>query len=251
MKDHINNKLDNYLLGNLSKQEKESFDHELKNNPEMTLQLQERKLILKGLEAAGDADLKKRLKSIHAEYIDGGEISSRKIGPIKTLLKLAAAVLFGFLAFYFYSKSQLNSGASPELLYAKYNQTYDFSSGLHSDQKAFDFSSAVKLYKEGKHDQAVQMLTPLVEKNSENLEYRFALALNTLSTANAAKGKILLQEIIAKDDPLFKDQAVWYLSLQNLKEGNTSKTKELLMLLSKDKNADHHHRAAELLKELH
>lgn len=249
MKDHLN-KIDDYILGRLSSVERDKMDLELKNNPEMTLQLNERKLILEGIEANGEADLKNQLKSIHQEFLKEDEHSKPKPPKsIKKILLLLAAIVCASLAYYFYNKETKANIQSPELLYAKYYKAYDFSSGSRSSTQDLKFSEAVKYYNKNNFKEAVNLLEPIVQSDPQNSEYAFALALNTLYF-DQETGKNLLERIIINDDPLFKDQAIWYLGLEELKQKNINKAKEYFQLLAADSNADNHLESKMILEKL-
>jgi len=249
MKDHTE-KIDNYILGRLSPKEEEGFAQELKSNPDMTILYKQRLLLLEGIEAQGDIELKKRLKDIHKKFEGEDQAIEKSGGPGRSIFLLLAAATLAALAYFFYSQDLKPVKMEDEKIYASSYEPYEFSSGTRSDEADKSFGNAVAQYNNKEYDAASNSFEKLLTLDSQNLEYKFGYALSKLLGSTPEEGKDLMQLIISKNDPVFKDQAIWFLGLAELKSGNREKAKQLFMTLSKDSQADHHKDAIDALNKM-
>jgi len=137
-----------------------------------------------------------------------------------------------------------------EKIYASSYEPYEFSSGTRSDEADKSFGNAVAQYNNKEYDAASNSFEKLLSQEPQNLEYKFGYALSKLLGSTPNEGKDLMQLIISKNDPVFKDQAIWYLGLGELKNKNVIEAKNLFKILANDNQADHHDDSKKILKLL-
>ena len=246
----MNEMMDQFLLNRLSSNEKEDFQHQMDANPDWPAELEERRDLLKGIEAFGQGELKKELQAIQEEVIGNRTAHSAKSRslPIRRLLAAAAAIAVLVFAINWIVQPKQ---AAPEQLAADFFEPYDIPIGIRgndgTDQRPLFF---LKSYKSGDYQAAMGLLTELLDENPDSNIWLLAAGncQFELGQTNAALG--YFNKVIENDPPFYLQQAIWYKSLALLKNGQTPEAIQQLQQLGSNPQADKHYEAVELLKAL-
>jgi len=235
--------IEKYALNKLSPQEKEQLDELIVQRPEIKKELMIRKDIAKSMEHLGKEDLRKMLNKIHHEEID----HPKRKNFLKWLIPL---ILFAGLVLFFLL-GQLNKqspSSSASELYASYYEPYKASSQTRGETIEQILSSFYSSYEEKNYAQALNTIKPvLINQKNDVLLLAGISAMETNDSILALK---LFNQILESNDYYYSDHANWYKALMLIKENKTDSAKATLQLLVKDKNADHHKEAKNLLGKL-
>ena len=242
-----NNKIEKYLMGQLSKTERAAFLQELQENEELRKAFAIEQRLHQGIKVEGRKELKATLNEIHNRLdpaIDPPSVPKSKRKILWPLL-VAASLLLIFSLFWL-----LNQTPSPDDLFAQNYQAYELSLALRDGAPTTDLVAANELYRSGKYLEAIPFFQNLTASDTKKYLWRMGLAISYLETEQLEKAATELSVIYTANDPLLKDQAAWYLAMLALKKNDLSLTKSYLTPLADNAKADHHREAAALLKKI-
>ena len=155
MAEFTENQIDDYLLGRLDKKTKTDMENTIRNNPTLAKTVNNRRTVLKLVDAFGDIEMMDEIKSVHQKEMarKGKIIPFRRWG-----LAIAAAIT---LAIGFFCWNWLASTPTLQELYADNYAPYPVSSGardntdinkiLVSAETAYkdaDYKTALPLFQE-------------------------------------------------------------------------------------------------------
>jgi len=234
--------LEKYMLGELSKEERQEFDTLLENDPEFKEEFEFQTDVKRAVTAEEDEDFMKMLSDFDAEAID--EKPRTKTFPTKWLVAASIALLAAFT--YFFTS---NHSISTQELYAQNFEPYrNVVHPIVRGEEGADLKSkAFSAYQTGDYEKALTLLTELsaTDKEPYNLFYRA----NALIQLNRAEKAIpLLQEHIGLKDEL-SEKSTWYLAMAYLQLDDKENAKKMLKLVVKE-GAYKVEEAQQLLEEL-
>ena len=234
---------ENYLLGELSKEEIVAFETRLETDSKFKESFNTYKELTSFLEhkfenEAASTAFQTNLKNISIAYFDKQEspVKSIKFKPwlyatAASVVLLISIVLFNNLSTPVYSD------------YAKYDSISLTVRGeqdalLHTAENAFNAKDFAKA------EEAFKSLMVLDKDNVELQFYRGVanVELNKFETAE----KLLLS--LSKGQSVYKNKAKWYLALSNLKQEEYDECIEILKTIPED--ADEYKQAQKLIKKL-
>lgn len=253
-KELINQRIDNYLLGNMTETETNEFISELDQNESLVKDYKIRKAQKEAIEAYGRNTLKAELKVIHKklEIEDSGQNSKRKL--YRWVFK--AALLVGLTALgYNLWNNNTPENVEPAQLFADNYVPYKASSSrdIKSTKDSIDIKMLLsyKLYKEKQYAEATPVFESLINDHASGLtELNIMLGVSYMESGEIKKSQKQFLDIIEKDDINFKDEATWQLAFSYLKEKNIIKSKESFKILATDEDSDFHEKAKILLEYL-
>ena len=230
---------ENYFSNEMSQEEKLEFENQLQNDIELREKFELYKETTQFLATKFDletAAFKENLKSISKENFTEKEAKKSKFIAFKPFYYAVAASVVLALGTWFMMQG------TPE--YGDYNQHENAffversvgDTNLNEAQKAFndkDYKKTVLAFEK------VQNLT------NPELQYFYAIAL--IETNDFTKAEILLNTI-KSGNSVYKEKAIWYLALSNLKQNNFDECKMYLNQLSPD--AEDYQKAQKLLKKI-
>lgn len=230
---------ENYFSNEMSQEEKLEFENQLQNDIELREKFELYKETTQFLATKFDSEtaaFKENLKSISKENFTEKEAKKSKVIAFKPFYYAVAASVVLALGTWFMMQG------TPE--YSDFNQHENAffversvgDTNLNEAQKAFndkDYKKTVLAFEK------VQNLT------NPELQYFYAIAL--IETNDFTKAEILLNTI-KSGSSVYKEKAVWYLALSNLKQNKLGECKMYLNQLSPD--AEDYEKAQKLLKDL-
>jgi len=243
--------IDRYLLGKFNEEEEKNFQQNLEDDTELAKDVKKRQSIISGLEALGNEKMAERIKSVRQKMKED-EIKSnpdvkKNNGRIVRMLLAAAAIS----ALFFFSWQFLsNHNNNPEQLFAQSYQPYATSIVTRDVNSAENLVQADAFYKARNYQAAIPLLNTALTNQPSNSNLELAIGNAYLSSDQIDQAIIHFQNIIQRKDPLYVDQARWYLALSYLKNNQKEESKNLLNILVADSGADFHQEAESLLKKL-
>lgn len=240
------NLIDQYLLNNLSREERIAFELQLTKDKGLANEFNLQKNVLSDIEGLGRIDLKNKLQRMHSELNFDTQKHPTKVRNM--IFRIAAAAVFiGVLAA---SWMWIQTDYSSDDLYAQHFSPYEISVAQRSEGST-NLMQIQNLYDNGDYNAAI----PLFEKviNSSDpipSQMQLGLGISLLETNNCPKAIEQFQNILLKNDFNYEDEAAWYLSLAYLRSNKLDKAIEHLSTLASDAQRDHHLEAKKLLSKV-
>ncbi len=240
-------KIDDFIMGLLNKEDDKLFRKRLQNEPALAEQVTLRREMISGLEAFGRKDLKEELKGIHQEVVGRKEpIAKRR--SLFPYIAAAASVLILLVALSWLMNR--NTVQTTQDLYASHFEPYDIS-GVKRDGNEEAIIIMKQLYTDGKYSEVLPLLEAELEKPEAKFsELSMAIGISNLEQGQPEKAIKSFEKITLRGDSTFANEVSWYTALAYLKLEDVEKAIALLDPLAKDTGADHHEEAKELLKKL-
>lgn len=217
MTDHQGH-IEQYLKGELSREEVTIFEEKLEQDAVLKEQVDQYRQLLKGLEIGFNKELKALLLDEESKIID---IPSHRTSRIKTLYPLigmAAAVAFIIVAYFSIRKDPL----SPEALYAQYYEVYPNVEAPVSRSENVD-ENPYAYYERGDYITALKLFTDLRTSDPENSALLFYSGICQLELGQPGKSIELFDQVINLESAKYLRPAIWYQSLAYLHMGNIEK----------------------------
>jgi len=237
--------LDKYCFNEISDLELEQLQSFYANKFEFETETKLRMDIYKGIEGAGDIQIKKMLDKIHVNVVEKRNEKYKKKWLLGTLLFLLVALL----AFFAWSSFNKNVTAlTPMAMFDKNYETYQNSVETRSNNQVSVVTKFNTAYNEGEFEMALALIQPTLD--NADAEIKLMAAISAIETQDLNSGKQILTEIINSNNQYYTDHALWYRALIFLKENNSPQAVQDLKNLTQDKRADHFDEAEQLLKLL-
>ena len=242
---------DKYAMGTLTEAEHASIQVEMIQNPDLENELNLHTNMVKGVEYAGEIELKEMLDKIHYQQTDSKSGLSKENQNNKSnhiLFVIAGLITLAALIGYFFLGSTTNEPVSPTKIYADFYTPYQPSlqgRGVKLDEAITSFHTA---YQDKKYSEAVNIIKPFLDESKNDIKLTAAIAANEANDIVLAEK--LLEEIIESDDFYFTDHATWYKALIQLKTNNLDVIEKILTPLIANPKADHHTEAKELIAKI-
>lgn len=234
-----------YLLNQLSIDEKARFEQKMNSDPVLKKEVDITKLAVEASDELGKSKLKSSLQNMHAELYN----QPKKRKTNKTLFILLLLFLIGAITWWGLQKNDTSIPVQDSSeLFAQYYKPIDFSNSLRSD-KENPLSEIKQLYDQKKYNKVIEAADEIL--NNQELQASNLLMLKAISyielnkTKNAIRS---LEKIINNNDFNYIDQANWYLGMIYLKNADEEKGLTYLEQLAKNPNADHHLEALQIIK---
>ncbi len=236
-----------YLSGELSKEDKFTFENRLGKDSEFKkafITYMELNSFLEhkiGNETKTDA-FKENLEKIAGEYFNKTQASpvlKQKSKLFKfTQYAIAASILLlvGVFAF--------NQFSSPA--YSDFNSHDPFEVTVRGENIGL-LIKTTKAFNNKDYDKASIYLEKLLNENPENKEYQLYYAITNIELDRFEKADAILKEL-SQGNSAYKNKATWYLALSKFKQKDNEASMDLLKQLPE--TADDYKQAQKLLKKL-
>ena len=241
-----------YLQGGLSQEELARFEEKIAKDPDLAGEVRDYENLERGLKAAGLDEFKTEVTAWETAYLNEAANVARpgsqgKVIAFKKYIRVAAAVaLLLATGIYFYTSREVSS----EILYTQYYQQYPDMFTKRGDSvtggiKEKHLLAGIDAYNSKNFEVAVTHLQNYLEAAPERKGIALYLAISQmeLNQFDRAAGNFKL----AREDPAFRQQALWYEALLNLKAGKVGKSQAVLKEILNDK---HHYRKSQAEKLL-
>lgn len=239
MNEEAYSSFESYLNNEMSAEERLDFESRLQQDSQFkeSFELyQETSAFLEHKFAAETQDFKKNLASVSKDYFSEEE-EETKVVSFKPWYYAAAASVVILLGTWIFMK-----GPTPE--YGDYDQ-HENAAFVERSDASQDLKNAQDFFNKKEYGKAVASFEKIQKLDHPEYQYFYAIAL--IETDNYVKAELLLNEI-QRGNSIYKNKAVWYSALSELKQKNLEECKSLLRQIPKD--SEDYDKAQELLKEL-
>ncbi len=244
MNQEIFEKIEAYLQGRMSVEEKEQFQQQLNQDPGLQKIMEEQLALTNAIETEG---LKNKLNSIYDHQFGthkqkGNVIFLKRFRPILAAASVALLVLAAWLIF-------RNTEQPNEQLFSQY---YERPAGLPTTlgiQTNEAFSEGMIEYKLGNFSEAQQFWLPLLAQFPENDTLQFYLGINYLELSQLDSADNYLNKVAEKEESKLRMNAKWYSSLVQLRQEKKDEAFSTLSEIALDTNP-FQAQASALLEEL-
>ena len=202
MEDLENNgqRIDEYLLGHLDQQQQNDFEEDLKSVPNLQDILDERNMLIEGVEAFNRQELRNQLKNIHQKHFD--TTSNRPTATRRRLFvriaAAAAAVLLLFTTFLRIYDAPANTAD----LYSENLQAYDLSLTIR-DQIDEQQVRLEMLYSKGEYQAAIPLFEELLTNSKDKSKLRLGAGIAHLELNQTKEALVYFNTIIESNDFLY------------------------------------------------
>jgi TolA-binding protein len=261
-----------YLNGTMDVNERESFETEMRQNPSLQKDVEMERLLLGGLEHAGETELRQKIGTVQDQLAAEGffragaaETSPRlsvthlsKTYQMKRIIAIAASFAILAAAVWFFTRPA--NTPDPGALFSKYYQPKEeiqraqeiipkLESGLAGIPTDGDtLRDALQFYADGNLEEAEKLLKIYLESSPEDLLAAYFLGATFMSQGYYAKAIEIFLPLSRGESPL-KNDALWNLGLCYLKtENGMDDARVSFEKLSAD-NAYPNHRGAKAVLE--
>ncbi|KJD31783.1 hypothetical protein PK35_13620 [Tamlana nanhaiensis] len=233
-----------YLANELSEVEQEAFENQLKNDADFNEAFQTYKSLNQFLDYKfnnedASAAFKTNLEGISNTYFNKEEASAEKPKSFNFYKYAVAACVVALLGFFV-----LNQFSTPT--FSDFNN-YDTISLtvrgenddlLNTAETAFNTKDFVK---------AEEAFSALLKLDETNAEYKLYKAISNIELSHFETAEALLNEV-KNGNSVYKNKAIWYLGLSQLKQENFKACIAILKTIPED--AEDYKRAQKLIKKL-
>lgn len=245
--------IDQYLNKQLRGKALTAFESKMEADPVFRKEIETQAFIHRGANKFGEDEMRAKLKKIRAEVLkkDSGKAKD-KVVPLgskkkktRTILRwsMAATIALALGAAVYLVATSRNISATE--LYASYYEPYAEEINVRNGDATTLANQASQLYKEGKYDAALPEFMKVLEAEPANAEVQLAIGISQLELNRFEKAT---QTFSAVTNPLYKDQAQWYLAMTFLKQSDLGSAKTVLGAI--EKGDFKYDQAQEILKRL-
>lgn len=239
-------KIDAYLLNDLSQKERAIFEMAMQHNKALKEEVLFRKEMLGGLNTYRNQVFKEKLKNVHQEVLEENK-HRQKVTRLIWLRTIAASVLL-LIGFFLISKS--NTNRKGEQLFAAYFSTHEMAFQTRNAGEEEKSPTIEELYNMKKFAQALPMMEYYLKYNLDNPQFLLGMGISYLKTNKLDQAEAIFSKPTLLTNPFFVDRATWYMALINLRRSDLQASRVLLQQLASNEDADLHEQAKELLKKL-
>lgn len=250
--------IDLYLNKQLKGQTLSDFESRLSVDAEFKKEVETQAFLNRGINRFGADEMRNKLKKIRAEVLASStptevesEAKTAKVLPLNERKKVrpflrwsiaASIVLAMGAAFYFFIN---NNTVAPDKLYAAYYKPYNETITSRGNDTNTLINQASQLYQGKDYEAALPLFMEALQIEPNNAEIQLALGICQLETNQSEKAN---QTFTSITNPLYKEQAQWYLAMNFLKQSDLESAKTTLSeIQSGDFN---YNKAQEILEAL-
>lgn len=241
MKDQDYILFENYLLGDLSKEDINTFESRLESDSGFKDSFNTYKELSSFLEhkfenEAASTAFKNNLKNISKTYFGRQEIPKKRFKPWQYAMAATIALLIGITVF--------NNLSTP--VYSDYSNYESISLTVRGEKDAL-LNTAENAFNTKDFAKAEEAFKSLMVIEKDNVELQFYRAVSNLELNKFEIAESLLTSL-SKGQSAYKNKAIWYLALSNLKQKEYDDCLEILKTIPED--ADDYNKAQKLIKKL-
>jgi len=245
MKDFNDLKIDEYVLGILTAEEKAAMEKVIATDNEIAEEIRTRLALMEHLEAIEDQKMMAQVREIHQ-----GEKAKRSktvAFPRSRIIAIAAGLILLLGAGWWAWSTQQE--IKPTDFYAANFEAYDLRFGSRDNEKDI-LQQAGGFYLDKNYKKAIPLFEQVLTEKPEEAKARFALAIAQMAEKDFKNAQLNLQFLIDNNDFLYANTAKWYLALSYLNENKIEAANQLLLEICADKQAGFSVKACNLNEKL-
>ncbi len=228
--------IETYLAGELQGEELNAFEEKLAVDSSLQDELNLHREVSETLKGEKVHHLRNVLKEVDQNWEGDAKKKSGKVFPFnfRRMISIAAAVAMLFVAYQWFS----NNNTSPQDLYAAHFEPYPMVLNQRSiDESTADndalYNNMISFYAKKQNKEALNAFEQLIEKQPDNISFLFYKANILLAENKTTEPIAIFQKIIAQGNPLFIEQARWYLAMAYLQSNKKELAKAELAKIEK------------------
>ena len=227
--------LEKYMNGKLNKDEVAKFKKIIINNEEMKKEYYLMKDVDNFLSNYDDENFENKLKNIIRE--ESRPTIIYKKPQLGTIIKFAASIilLVSIASFVYYFVIQDKSTR----MYNQFYQPYEYSAVTRTNDNTElnnEFKSALEEYNSRNYRQAIQYFEQVLKEDSQYFIASLLIAICHIEIEETSQARVILSEIVNKNNYLINETANWYLALCYVKENDFNNARLILEDLTSYKN---------------
>lgn len=240
MNEEVYISFESYLNNEMSPNDRLDFESRLQEDSQLKESFElykETTAFLENKFSAETMGFKNNLESISKDYFSEEQEEKTKVISIRPwyyAVVASVAILFGTWFFM--------QDPNPEYGDYSEHENASFVERSYSDKNLKD---AQDFFNQKEYAKAVTSFEKI--QNLENPEYKYFYAIALIETSNYRKAEKLLNDI-EHGTSIYKDKAIWYSALSELKQGNTMECQLILRQIAKD--SEDYDKAQKLLDDL-
>ncbi len=224
MKQDDQAKIDEYLFGQLSPEERSAFERRLATDSDLADALMLQKETLALVELEGDERLRAKVRKVHLEQKKQGR-------PwVWYLLGALLFLLFAWGIYHFFGQTPTTNS---EKLFAQHFQTYPLHLAERNTDEATDLLKAADYFQQNDFASAIPVLEQSLARDA-NPKTRLALGISLLGVQKIEEAQSHFRQLIESKDVLFYTSALWYNALAQLQQGDINACKNSLTKIAAD-----------------
>ncbi len=245
-------KIEKYLAGELSQEEKNSFDNLLKKDNELKELLVLHAEVNKSIRENDIHNFRSRLQEIYTKFTEKKTNTSfKEFSNIKITwpkVSVAAFILFAVIAGSLFLFEQKKIPTTE--LYSQYYSPYETDIDVRSvNQSQNSLTQAVLLYTKKDYNAAFELLGAQLNENMNDPAVRFYYGLTAIELNRYETAIYQLNELVNSNQQPFSINAKWYLGLCYLKLNEEDKAKSYFEDIANE-DGYYSQQAREILKKL-
>lgn len=230
---------DQYLQGEMTVEERNSFEKQLSEDPEFASEFETFKEVQLQLKNKFEFDEEREIFKENLSQISDQHFNSKPkvigLKPWYLAVAASAAILFGLFFFNYNQNPVFSDYSNPEQ--ATFTERSTADATLKEAETAYNkkrYNTAIPLFE-----------TVLQTKNTP--EIRFFYGVSLLEESHYKKAEAIFTEL-KTGTSVYKEKAIWYLALSKLKQKDYEACKEILQTISED--YENYDQVEELLNRL-
>ncbi len=222
--------IEKYLAEEMQGEELENFEAQLQTDVELKEELMLHRQLAETLKGEKVHELRSVLNEVDKDWKAPSKKDSAKIVKFnfRRILTIAAVLVLLIVGYQWFTNNNLSS----EELYTSNFEPYPMLLNQRSVEEntvnSITFNNAITFYNKNQFMEAEAAFDKLLQTQPDNISYQFYQANIFLASQNATDAIPIFQKIIAENNPLFGEQARWYLSLAYLQLGQKENARALL-----------------------
>lgn len=222
MEEKLQDLMQAYLDGTLQEPELSDFKLQLQNNSELEAEVAHLREIQTSMHALGAESLLEATQDWEREINEKKKNGNVRSLSIKRVLSIAAGVAAVTAIIFFLRKPDYTTTE----LFASYYEPYENLIISRGEGDDIILKRAMDAYDNHNYQRAVSLLQPYLEANPNERSAALYLGIAQMELSNYGEAESQLME--ALNDPLYQQQADWYLALLYLRMDDVSKLSKTL-----------------------
>lgn len=234
-----------YLKHELQGQELQAFEEYMNSDADFKKEVETQQFLYRGANKVGEDEMRAKLKNIRKAVLDGtqeetdGKVVSisqkKKINPVfRWSIAAAIIIALGAAMFWLFPQS-----STPQDLFASYYKPYSEEVSVRGVDNASLIGQASLWYQNGDYQKALNVFQKILRTEPENAEIQLVTGICQLELNMMADAIQIFRDV---KNPLYQDQAQWYLAMAHLKQGDLGNAK---LILQKIKEGDFNYSMAQ------
>lgn len=222
MEEKLQDLMQAYLDGTLQEPELSDFKLQLQNNSELEAEVAHLREIQTAMHALGAESLLEATQDWEREITGKKKTGNVRSLSIRRVLSIAAGVAVVTAFIFFLRKPDYTTTE----LFASYYEPYENLIISRGEGDDIILKRAMDAYDNQNYQRAVSLLQPYLEANPNEMSAALYLGIAQMELSNYGEAESHLME--ALNDPLYQQQADWYLALLYLRMDEVSKLSKTL-----------------------